>query len=130
MAEGRIHFGDNLARLMGVHREPGLVVAEAIGVSRQTVSELTSGARDKPSLDTVYAAAELFDVDPDTIYRRPFWEWAADYCAKMAEPVGHGVIAADMIGEKLDEAVDRLRERAKPQPSSTVDKAKRSRKRA
>jgi transcriptional regulator with XRE-family HTH domain len=107
-----VYFGDNLRRLMGVHCATGAQVAQALGVSRQTVSDLIGTARrHPPSLDTLYKAAEIFGVDPDALYRRPFWEWASAYCAEMAEPVGKsGLIVADSVGDAL---LDRQAKRGK-----------------
>jgi transcriptional regulator with XRE-family HTH domain len=108
-----VYFGDNLRRLIGVHCAHGALVAEALGVSRQTVSDLIgTKRRHAPSLDTLYRAAELFGVDADTLYRRPFWEWAPAYFADMAEPIGKtGMIGADAVSDALLDAAASLRNR-------------------
>jgi transcriptional regulator with XRE-family HTH domain len=113
----RSYFADNLRRLIGMHCASGAVVAEAIGVSRQTISDLIATKRQHPpSLNTLYRAAQVFGVDPDKLYREPFWSWAADYCRAMAEPVDDtGMIEADGVGDALFDAAERIQEREHPE---------------
>jgi transcriptional regulator with XRE-family HTH domain len=111
----RDHFADNLRRLMGVHCAHGALVAEALGVSRQTVSDLIGQKRrHPPSLDTLYKAADLFQVDPDTLYRRPFFEWAGEYFTRIGGPDADesGKPARYLaIGDRLHDAEVALRDR-------------------
>ncbi len=109
------YFGDNLRHLIGLHCANGQLVAEALGVSRQTVSDLTAKARrHPPSLDTLYKAAELFAVDPDKLYREPFWSWAGDYCRDMGEQIESGEFAAVAVADALHDAGLRIMEREHP----------------
>jgi transcriptional regulator with XRE-family HTH domain len=71
-------FPDNVARLLGLYRLTGSEAAQALGFSRQAVSEWQSG-KQMPSLATLYAVADFFHVEPDTLMRRPFIEWASEY---------------------------------------------------
>jgi DNA-binding XRE family transcriptional regulator len=71
-------FPDNVARLLGLYRLTGSEAAQALGFSRQAVSEWQSG-KQMPSLATLYAVADFFQVEPDTLMRRPFIEWASEY---------------------------------------------------
>jgi transcriptional regulator with XRE-family HTH domain len=81
MMQPSIVFADNLARLNGIYRLSGAEAASALGVSRQTVSEWQTGKRPQPSLDAPYRSAEVFEIDADTLLRRPFISWASDYLA-------------------------------------------------
>jgi transcriptional regulator with XRE-family HTH domain len=71
-------FPDNVARLLGIYRLTGSEAAQALGFSRQAISEWQSG-KQMPSLATLYAVADFFQVEPDTLMRRPFIEWASEY---------------------------------------------------
>ena len=77
--QASIVFADNLTRLNGLYRLSGADAAAALGVSRQTISEWQTGKRPQPSLDALYRSAEVFEIDPDTLLRRPFIEWAGRY---------------------------------------------------
>src|SRR5438552_2840677 len=71
-------FSDNIARLFGLYLLTGSDAAQALGFSRQAVSEWQSG-KQTPSLATLYAVADFFEVEPDTLMRRPFIEWVSAY---------------------------------------------------
>jgi transcriptional regulator with XRE-family HTH domain len=100
-------YADNLRRLIGVHRTNQLAVGQAAGVTRQTIAELVTSVRSEPSIKTLYATAELFQVEPDNLLRRPFWEWAPDYFAKIAAGK-HREIAMKLRGAQaaLDPVLD------------------------
>jgi transcriptional regulator with XRE-family HTH domain len=72
------YFPDNVARLFGLYRLTGSEAAQALGFSRQAVSEWQSG-KTTPNLATLYSVADFFEIEPDTLMRRPFIEWASDY---------------------------------------------------
>jgi transcriptional regulator with XRE-family HTH domain len=120
-------FADNIARLFGLYRLNGSEAAQALGFSRQAVSEWQSG-KQMPSLATLYAVADFFEIEPDTLMRRPFIEWVSDYARdhekfaridqklsdqKPRDQIG---LSEQAIHAKVAKAIQRQTMKAKPKP--------------
>jgi transcriptional regulator with XRE-family HTH domain len=123
-------FADNIARLFGLYRLSGSEAAQALGFSRQAVSEWQSG-KQMPSLATLYAMADFFEIEPDKLMRRPFIEWVSDYVRdhekfaridqklsdeKRPDQIG---LPEQAIHAKIAKATQRHTTKAKPKPGTS-----------
>jgi transcriptional regulator with XRE-family HTH domain len=60
-------LADNVRRLLGIHAMTISLGSQHIGVSPQALSEIQSGTRTQPSLTTVRALANFFEVPTDRL---------------------------------------------------------------
>jgi transcriptional regulator with XRE-family HTH domain len=60
-------LADNVRRLLGLHAMTIRLGSQHIGVSPQALSEIQSGTRTRPSLQTVRALADFFEVSTDRL---------------------------------------------------------------
>ena len=60
-------LADNVRRLLGLHAMTIGLASEHIGVSPQALSEIQSGTRTQPSLRTVRALVDFFEVPTDRL---------------------------------------------------------------
>ena len=67
------HFADNLKRLAGMHDLTLKHVAALVGASESVVNKWVSGDRN-PSFTYALKVADLFQVDPGDLARKPFDE--------------------------------------------------------
>jgi transcriptional regulator with XRE-family HTH domain len=65
-------FGDNLYRVMGLHRLTAADAKSFIDVSAQTLSEWKRGK--SPNLKTLLRVAEFFEIHGDRLVNAPFAE--------------------------------------------------------
>lgn len=65
-------FGDNLYRVMGLHRLTAAELRTFIDVSAQTLSEWKRGK--SPNLSTLLRVAEFFEIHGDRLVNAPFTE--------------------------------------------------------
>jgi transcriptional regulator with XRE-family HTH domain len=65
-------FGDNLYRVMGLHRLTAADAKVFIDVSAQTLSEWKRGK--SPNLNTLLRVAEFFEIHGDRLINAPFTE--------------------------------------------------------
>lgn len=101
-------FGDNLYRVMGLHR---LTAAEAktfIDVSAQTLSEWKRGK--SPNLSTLLRVADFFEIHGDRLVNAPFTDLLTNELYDLArfERVEHKIRAHAATLKTLDsgQAVD------------------------
>ena len=65
------NFQDNLPRLLGLHKLSAVHAAQILHISPMAFSAWRSGSRE-PSLRTVLAIAEFFEVSADGLMTMPF----------------------------------------------------------
>jgi transcriptional regulator with XRE-family HTH domain len=65
-------LADNVRRLLGLHAMTISLGSQHIGVSPQALSEIQSGTRTQPSLSTVRALANFFEVPTDRLLDAQF----------------------------------------------------------
>lgn len=59
-----------LAQMMASNSLSQVQIAQATGISQQTISKLCSGVTKTPSRDTALRLAEYFEVSTDEIYQQ------------------------------------------------------------
>jgi transcriptional regulator with XRE-family HTH domain len=75
-------FGDNLARLLGVHRLTGSRASSLLDVSPQALSDWSHGKR-QPEPDTLERVSKFFDVRPERLAHAEFADLLAN---ELADP--------------------------------------------
>src|SRR6266545_2963636 len=74
-------FGDNFARVLGLHALTGRQAAQFLGVSEQAVSEWLTGKRE-PGTSSLVQIASSFEVDALRLMNEPF----ASVLPQLADP--------------------------------------------
>jgi transcriptional regulator with XRE-family HTH domain len=65
------HYGDNLARLLGLHRLTAQRAGRLLQISPQAIYEQQAGKR-RPALDSVMRTASFFEIPPDRLMSAEF----------------------------------------------------------
>lgn len=76
------NFGDNVPRLMGLHRLTGRDASQLLDVSPQTISEWAYNKRD-PNLQKLLMLADFFEVPGDRLMNARFEDLLAN---ELADP--------------------------------------------